>query len=131
MSDASRPLGRNVVRPLRDAERRVVAYLLGAASHEVQYDLERCMVTDLRDGGMGSLRFVSDDEPERSFGRTIAEAEYLDADDVPVSIALSLDGQDRLYEVDFWKVNFSPLLRYPVPEQLKIKTGPQPQEDPN
>jgi len=42
-------------------------------------------------------------------------------DGVPVSIVLNTDSTGSLYEVDFWKVDFSPLLRYPRPSDLRIK----------
>ena len=77
-------------------------------------------VEDMNDGGMGSVRFVSSGS-ERHLGEAIAEAEYTDDDGVVVSIALNTDTSGRLYEVDFWKVDFSPLRRYPSPSDLRIK----------
>jgi hypothetical protein len=108
-------------RALRAEERALIRSLLsgvfepGAAENL----LETSRVEDMDDGGMGGIRFV---EPEpRSFGRTLAEAEYLDDDGVLVSIALNADGMGKLFELDFWKVDFSPLRRYPKPSELSIK----------
>ena len=75
----------------------------------------------MADGGMGSIRFVPMSGESRSFGKPIAEAEYVDADGVLVSITLNVDEQGDLYEADFWKVDFSPLREYPQPEQLRIR----------
>jgi hypothetical protein len=36
-----------------------------------------------------------------------------------VTIELSIDERNELFEVDFWKADFSPLRRYPRPEDLK------------
>ena len=65
---------------------------------------------------MGSIRFV---QPEAgTFGKALAEAQYVDSDGVPVSIALNTDSSGHLFELDFWKVDFSPLRRYPKPSDL-------------
>jgi hypothetical protein len=55
----------------------------------------------------------------RRRSRVIAEAEYVDDDGVSVSIELNVDEKEELFELDFWKVDFSPLRRYPNPEDLK------------
>lgn len=78
-----------------------------------------CQVEDMNDGGMGGIRFVSSN-PQRQLGGTLAEAEYEDADGIKVSITLNADQYGDLYEIDFWKVDFSPLRLYPRPEQLRV-----------
>jgi hypothetical protein len=50
----------------------------------------------------------------------LVTAEYLDQDGIVVRISIVTDEQGELYEVDFWKVYFSPLIRYPAPNQLHI-----------
>jgi hypothetical protein len=76
----------------------------------------------MNDGGMGSIRFINPPGTElRSIGKALAEAQYTDEDGVPVSIVVNADKNNELYELDFWKVDFSPLRRYPKPEQLIIK----------
>jgi hypothetical protein len=72
------------------------------------------------DGGMGSIRFFSS-EIGRRMGVAVAEAEYTDDDGVLVSIVLNTDFNGRLFEVDFWKVDFSPLRRYPSPSDLRLQ----------
>jgi len=68
---------------------------------------------------MGSIRFV---QPEsRSFGKALVEAQYVDSDGVLVNIAVNTDNNGDLFEVDFWKVDFSPLRRYPKPSDLAVK----------
>jgi hypothetical protein len=39
---------------------------------------------------------------------------------VPVSVALNLDEQGELYELDIWKMDFSPLQRIPPADQIQI-----------
>lgn len=69
---------------------------------------------------MGSIEFVGPGTGAMP-GRTVAMAEYVDADGVVVSIALKLDTAGNLWEVDFWKVDFSPLVAYPTPAQLRLQ----------
>lgn len=67
---------------------------------------------------MGSIRFAGDER--RIFGKALAEAQYTDDDGVLVSIAVNADKNGDLLEVDFWKVDFSPLKRYPMPSDLRV-----------
>lgn len=70
-------------------------------------------VEEMDDGGMGSLRFVSS-KPNRRLGKVVAELLYHDEDEVPVLATLYLDTEGELYELDSWKVDFSPLKRIPA-----------------
>lgn len=65
---------------------------------------------------MGSIRFEY--PTPQFFGKALVEVRYIDCDRIPVSIALNVDQHGRLYEMDFWKVDFSPLKRYPKPGGL-------------
>ena len=74
----------------------------------------------MNDGGMGSIRFRYPDALRRRFGFELATGRYKDSDGVPVNIAFNLDQYGDPYELDFWKVDFSPLLRYPRAQDVKI-----------
>ncbi len=64
----------------------------------------------MKDGNMGSLRFVSkDNSGERELGITIAEAEFMDEDEVPVMAYLNLDSNGDFFELDLWKADFTPV----------------------
>ena len=69
----------------------------------------------MADGDMGSLCFQSaaDATPNRTFGETIIEGEFNDCDGTPVSFAINVDRDGMLYELDLWRVDFSPLQRIP------------------
>ena len=99
-------------RKLRPAERAVIT----ALAPSFTACLDDALVVEMRDGGMGSIKFLNGGH--RRF-RPIAETEYVDDDGVLVSIELNVDEKDELFELDFWKVDFSPLRRYPNPEDLK------------
>jgi len=100
-------------RKLRPAERAVIT----ALAPSITTGLDGALVVEMRDGGMGSIRFLNGSDRRRS--RSIAEAEYMDDDGVSVIIELNVDERDKLFELDLWKVDFSPLRRYPNPEDLK------------
>lgn len=56
-------------------------------------------------------------------GSELVTAHYIDEDEIPVIISINLDQDGRLFEMDFWKVSFSPLERYSIPEELKQGAG--------
>ena len=72
-------------------------------------------VKPMDDGGMGSLMLFPDgketDKPV--FGRTVFEYEFKDADRANVLASLNLDERGQLFELDIWKVNFEPLIKFP------------------
>ncbi len=72
----------------------------------------------MADGGMGSIRFDPKSSGRR-LGRQLVESFYTDVDGTDVRIAVNVDERGDLYEVDFWKVDFSPLVVYPTPEHLR------------
>jgi len=70
---------------------------------------------------MGSIRSARDER--RIFGKVLAEAQCTDEDGVCVSIAINADNKGDLFEVDIWKVDFSPLKRYPKPSDLRVDSS--------
>jgi hypothetical protein len=105
-------------RELRKEEIQVIAKLVevGDSRFDPEF-LNSARVVDMKDGGMGSIRFAS--HSGSKYEKTLAEAEYTDSDDVLVSISLNADQHGNLFELDFWKVNFSPLDRYPTSADLQ------------
>jgi hypothetical protein len=88
---------------------------------ELASKLVACRVEDMQDGGMGSIRFLPPSVAGSRSLTALAEAEYVDADGVLVSIVINGDKRGELYELDFWKVEVSPLKRYPTPPDLRVK----------
>ena len=122
MSDGSLLPVQQPARPLRAHERDLVqALALGVYSRsEIEHRLAHAVVREMSDGGMGSIRFASPTSVNPRFGREASVAEYIDEDGVLVSITLNLDQDDNLFEIDLWKADFSPLVRYPAPQDLKL-----------
>jgi len=76
--------------------------------------MDELLVREMDDGGMGSLYISSTESaPEnRVFGRQASEYFFDDLDGVKVIASLYLDKEDRLFEIDMWKTDFSPLKRW-------------------
>jgi hypothetical protein len=109
------------IRTLRSDERDLLQALLSEVytSQEIDRRLSGALVQQMPDGGMGGIRFVESNSTNRRFGREAAAADYVDKDGTLVDISVNLDQAGHLLEVDFWKVDFSPLLRYPKPQDLR------------
>jgi hypothetical protein len=111
----------SALRPLHQEERALLTSLLSRVmpgkSVAVPIDAQ---VEDMLDGGMGGIRFAQ--PSPRRFGKELLTGEYLDDDGELVSIALNVDDHGELFELDFWKVDFSPLKRYPSPRDV-VLTG--------
>ncbi|MCM0616212.1 MULTISPECIES: hypothetical protein [unclassified Paenarthrobacter] len=75
-------------------------------------DLDALRVSDMNDGGMGSLLFEST-KPSRRYGLTLSEGWFNDEDGFPVLVAINLDKDNDVFELDSWKVDFSPRRRMP------------------
>jgi len=103
------------MRELTSTELQLVRFLLSGKSDARSVSEP---VQEMNDGGMGSLLFNG--PSGRRYGSTLAEAEFHDADGTVVLVALNLDTNGELFELDIWKVDFSPLIRIPSPDQITI-----------
>ena len=110
-------------RKLRAVERELVDKMMAGKDVKpgTEATLSSVLVEDMSDGGMGSIRFLKSNESESHLGKAVAKAEYTDEDGVLVSIVINVDQDGDLYEVDFWKVDFSPLKRYPRASDITIE----------
>lgn len=102
-------------RPIKQEERDLIEYLLsmlpeGSNLHQIPAE-----VTELNDGGMGSLQLSRNG----TLHRDLIQMQYCDSDGQPVLITLTENQASELFDLDIWKVDFSPLKVYPRPEKLK------------
>lgn len=112
MSEESPRPGSNLVsRYLSDSEISIIqAMLLGVRSLSLTPEaLSEIRVEDMDDGGMGSIKFESK-KSERRLGSDLARETFVDEDGVEVIATLSLDNYGDLFELDIWKVDFSPVV---------------------
>lgn len=106
-----------LLRKLREEEKRLITDMLSEKIIDLtNAEIDSALVIDLNDGNMGSIRFIYD--TDSTYQAQIASAEYADSDGAIVSIAINTNTQGNLYEIDFWKTDFSALLKYPTPEKL-------------
>ena len=120
-SQLNRPSPGRVLRPI---ERELIESMLTTWEHvTLDAKLSSSLVEDMQDGGMGSVRFLIPSKSSRHLGKAVATAEYIDEDGVPVSITINVDQDGELYEMDFWKVDFSPLRRYPKISEITTETN--------
>lgn len=110
----------NKQRSLKQEEMLLLTELLKSAAPSYQKQLSSSLVEDMDDGDMGGIKFINPSNQERSIGAALVEAQYTDQDGVLVSIIVNADTNGNLYELDFWKVDFTPLLRYPTPDKIVI-----------
>jgi hypothetical protein len=118
MLDESQYLESLNCRLLKKNEQALLKTLLEG---KIEFDiLTPFKVIDMTDGKMGSIKFIREGNEKTTFGKTLVEAEYVDQDGILVSITVNVDQNENIYELDFWKVNFTPLKRYPLPCEVKI-----------
>src|SRR5216684_3385296 len=123
MSEASPHHKLGPLRELRNEEVAIIKKMISGTSlrQKIEPDIHEIRVQDMPDGGMGSIKFYSGrPRSELEYGKQIAEAAFKDADGVPVSATLSVDKAGYLFELDIFKADGSPLVRYPDLRDLKI-----------
>jgi hypothetical protein len=126
MPDESQSNNRPSARHLRSLEVKLVEGMLTASGSSVslRVPLSSALVEDMNDGGMGSILFLSERDQLCRSAHEIARGEYVDEDGVLVIIGVNIDQNGELFELDFWKVDFSPLRRYPTASDIKVDTAP-------
>lgn len=111
-------------RDLRTEEAELFSFLLKNSTREVNYAApSKAKAIDCQDGGMGSISFYYPDFQKTAPLLVACEASYTDADGVLVSIALMVDKSGNPWEMDFWKVDFSPLITYPRAPDLIVNAS--------
>jgi hypothetical protein len=104
------------LRRLTQAEQQQLERLI----HQAELPLPSTWKQALRacpmaDGGMGSLLLCPHGavDPARRFGQEVSQWQFTDEDGVEVLASLNLDTNGELFELDVWKTDFNPLIRFP------------------
>ncbi len=108
----------NVLRKIRDEEIELIKFLLVKSNLEPNQFIISDMVDEYEGGKMGSVGLG---KVGAVYERDIIQAEYSDIDGIEVIISLTKDTENQLLDLDFWKTDFSKLLKYPAPTDLKFK----------
>jgi hypothetical protein len=114
----------STIRPPLPQELSVITMLAqhGASTDDLSETLRNLRVKPMSDGGMGSLLLLPAgcSGSGRILGEVKVSGEFFDTDGVMVSITLNYDKQGQLFELDMWKVDFSPLCSWPDPSTIRI-----------
>jgi hypothetical protein len=103
-------------RRLSPKETKLLETLIKRAGlSNILVDWRGVFVKPMADGGMGSLYLYPPEVPKegRVFGRQASDVQFYDQDGTTVIASLYLDTNDQLFELDVWKVDFSPLKSLP------------------
>jgi hypothetical protein len=109
----------NLRRPIRENEATLIAFLLNYLELDpAQYPIAD-LVEEYEGGKMGSIHLGGNVD---AYAGDLLQVEYVDADDTPVVITLTVDSENQLLDLDFWKVDFSKLLEYPIPSKINFRS---------
>ena len=108
----------NKSRIIREDEKAVVLFLLAKLNLTTENYPIGVNVIEYEDGKMGSITFGNGDSS--GYAGDLIQARYTDVDKIPVVLTLTIDKEDKLLDLDFWKEDFSKLIQYPKPEALTI-----------
>jgi hypothetical protein len=103
-------------RTIRNDEAALLKFLISKipiTHYQYQIPLE---VSEMDDGGMGSL--LLNHHSGRRFGTDLIEAHYYDSAGTLIIVVLVEDDKHDLFELDMWKVDNSPLIKFPTPDKL-------------
>ena len=106
----------NPSRKIREEERNLIVFLLRKLNLKLKDFPINENVEEYEGGVMGSIGLGN---PEISpYAGDLIQAKYVDIDEKEIVITLTKDTNNQLLDLDFWKVDFSKLSKYPVPENL-------------
>lgn len=103
-------------RPVKETELTIIRFLLNHIKADPnQFPISK-LAFEYEGGKMGSINLVNEKQAE--YKGDIAIAQYIDSDGIIVMITLTIDTNNSLLDLDFWKVNFEKLITYPKPADL-------------
>lgn len=108
------------IRKIREEEILLAKHLLSLANKNPDEFTFSSDVDEYEGGVMGSINFTLGDSSD--YAGDVIQVEYADEDGVRVLITLTENSKGELLDMDFWKENFSKLLRYPTPERVSVNT---------
>lgn len=108
------------IRTIRAEEIKLAKHLLVLAQKDPGEYSFPTEVDEYEGGVMGSINFTLGDSTD--YAGDIVQVEYHDEDGIRVLITLTHNSKGELLDMDFWKENFTRLLRYPKPDQVSINT---------
>lgn len=105
-------------RTIREEEIALIHHLLELAGIDSAAHSIPATVHPYENDVMGSISLQLTDTPD--YGGDFIQVRYIDTDQIPVIISLTHDQSGALLDLDFWKEDFSKLLRYPKPGEVEL-----------
>lgn len=102
-------------RKITEDELRLVRFLM--ESSRKKYEVPE-MVTEYGNPYLGSINFT--DYDSSVYVGDLARATFNDQDDIPVMVSLTLNSDNQLLDLDFWKEDFSRVSVIPPDEKITI-----------
>lgn len=105
-------------RPIRQEEKILIEYIiyqlgLNPSDYPIKNQGEPYESSHMGSIGIGDEGAI--------YSHDLAQLEYIDSDQVYAVISLTVDQNNQLLDFDFWKEDFSALVKYPLPEDLIFK----------
>ena len=105
-------------RKIRENEKELIIFLLeklnlNAADFPINEN-----VFEYEGGKMGSISLNNNPD---DYAGDLIQVEYVDTDNTPVMIKLTHNAEGQLLDLDFWKTDFSKLLKYPTIEEITLQ----------
>ena len=108
----------NQTRKIRENEKDLIIFLLEKLNlNVIDYPINED-VFEYEGGKMGSISLNNNPD---SYAGDLIQVEYIDTDKTPVMITLTHDDEGQLLDLDFWKTDFSKLLKYPLVKEIIFK----------
>jgi hypothetical protein len=105
----------NQTRKIRQSERDLIVFLLEKLNLNLaDYPINE-EVFEYEGGKMGSISLNNNPD---AYAGDLIQVEYIDTDNTPVMITLTHDTEGQLLDLDFWKTDFSKLLKYPALSEI-------------
>jgi hypothetical protein len=108
----------NQTRKIRQNERDLIVFLLEKLNLNIaDYPINKD-VFEYEGGKMGSISLNNNPD---AYAGDLIQVEYIDTDETLVMITLTHDTEGQLLDLDFWKTDFSKLLKYPSVGEILFK----------
>ena len=105
----------NQTRKIRQNEKDLILFLLKKLNlNVIDYPINED-VFEYEGGKMGSISLNNNPD---AYAGDLIQVEYIDTDNTPVMITLTHDTERKLLDLDFWKTDFSKLIKYPALSEI-------------
>jgi hypothetical protein len=99
------------IRMIKVQEKELIEFMIKQSGHTLQEYPINTNVHEYEGGVMGSISMARFEDV--TYKEDLLQVYYIDSDNTPVIITLTVDTDNNLLDLDFWKEDFSKLITYP------------------